>query len=117
MDSKTMVYLARLIVLGMAVQLAVIVFVFYRDYQGRVNLVAAQQRGCERYKQDRKDNADFQIAHAKYITRVTSAQSVKEDVKSAAREALNTFDRTSSALLRRSKVLCSDVYPKASLIP
>lgn len=109
--------LVRLILIGMAVQLIVIFYVGWESYAGRVNLVKSQRAGCERGKLDRTDNADFQRAHTKYITSVTDAASVKEDVKSAAREAVQTFRRTSEELTQRAHIICADVYPKASLLP
>jgi hypothetical protein len=109
--------LAKLIIIGMCVQLLVIGYVFYQSYQGRVDVVNSQRAGCERGKLDRTDNADFQRAHAEYIRKVVLAASVKQDVKDAAYTALDTFSRTSASLTKRAKINCEDVYPKVSLIP
>lgn len=117
MSAKTAHNLGILIVIGMIVQLAVIGYVFYASYQGRVNTVTAQRAGCARAKLDRTDNADFQTAQKVYIIKVTDANSVKEDVKRAAREAIKTFNRTSARLTKRSKLVCARAFPKASLFP
>lgn len=109
--------MAKLIVIGMLVQLLVIGYVFYQGFTGRQDIVHSQRLGCKRGKLDRQDNADFQNAHAVYITRVTDARSVQQDVKDAANEALMTFERTSASLTRRAKIDCAKVYPKARFIP
>lgn len=117
MPRETGRQLAMLITIGMAVQLLVIGYVFYNSYAGRVNVVTSQRRGCERGKQDRKDNADFQRAQSKYIRKVVLAQSVQEDVKDAAREARKTFTRTSKSLTKRSRINCEKAFPKAGFFP
>ncbi len=109
--------LALLVVLGMVIQLFVIAYVFYSGYEGRKTLITSQRAGCERGKLDRIDNAAFQRAHKKYIDKVVLAQSVKEDVKKAAREAVRTYNRTAEALTKRSQINCEAAFPKASLIP
>jgi hypothetical protein len=109
--------LAQLVVICLLLQLVVIGYVFYSSYQGRVDVVNAQQRGCARNKLDRSDNAAFQQAQATYITKVTAAKSVHEDVKRAAREAVVTFNRTSAGLTKRAGIDCLKAFPKASLFP
>lgn len=101
----------------MLIEIAVISYVFYQSYAGRETVVQASRLGCERNKLDRKDNADFQRAQALYILRVTSAASVKEDVKRAARTALKTFNRTSKSLEHRARIDCKKAFPKAGLLP
>lgn len=117
MTDKTAHKLGILIVIGMLVQLAVIGYVFYSGYQRRVDTVKFQRLACERGKLDRKDNADFQVAHTVYITTVTGAKSVKEDVKRAARTAVVTFNRTSQSLAKRSTIDCTKVFPDATVFP
>lgn len=109
--------MAKLILIGMVVQLLVISYVFYNTYDGRVNTVKAQRRGCERSKKDRLANADFQQAHRRYIDKVVLAKSVEEDVKRAARAAVKTYNRTSAELSERALINCSTAFPKARLIP
>lgn len=117
MTNKTGRSLAKLILIGMAVQLMVIGYVFYQSYQGRADVVSNQRAGCERGKLDREDNAEFQVAQKDYILKVTSAVSVKEDVKAAARQAAKTFEKTSARLTRRAMIDCTTAYPKASFLP
>jgi len=116
-SDRTAHNLARLIIIGMLVQLLVIGYVFYSSYQGRVATVKAQRAGCERSKKDRLANADFQQAHRRYIDKVVLAKSVEEDVKKAAREAVKTYNRTSAELTGRSLINCAEAFPKARLIP
>lgn len=116
-DMRPDILIVKVLLIAMLVQLAVISYVFITGYQGRLDTVRAQRAGCERSKLDRKDNADFQVAHRIYIHRVTDADSVKEDVKSAARAAVKTFDRTSASLAERAQIDCSKAFPKASIFP
>lgn len=109
--------LVKLCLVMMIFQLCIIAYVFYTEYSGRVAIVKAQRISCERGKQDRKDNSDFQNAHKKYIDKVVLAQSVKEDVKRAAREAEETYNRTSVSLTERSRINCNKATPSAKLIP
>ena len=117
MTKQTGLNLALLVVLCLVIQLFVIGYSAYTGYEGRKALVTSQRAGCERGKLDRIDNAAFQRAHKKYIDRVVLAQSVKEDVKDAAREAVKTYNRTAASLTKRSQINCASAFPKASLIP
>jgi hypothetical protein len=109
--------LALLILIGMLAQLLVIGYVFYSAYERRVEMTGKSRVACERNKLDRADNADFQRAHTKYITSVTGAASVQEDVKRAARKAVVTFRRTSNSLTSRSKIDCKTAFPDPTLFP
>lgn len=117
MTHETGANVVKLVIIGLSIQLLVILFVLYSSYEGRVRLVESQQRGCERGKLDRADNAAFQRAHTIYITKVTGAKSVKQDVKDAAEIAVITFRRTSANLAARSKIDCETAFPKASFLP
>jgi hypothetical protein len=83
----------------------------------RVDMTANTRAGCERNKLDRSDVAAFQRAQTTYITSVTGAASVHEDVKRAARKAILTFDRTSKGLTARSKIDCKKAFPDPTLFP
>jgi ribosomal protein S20 len=85
--------------------------------KGHDDTAKNSQAGCERTKQDRKDNADFQTAQKTYINKVVLAQSVKADVKAAAKEAIKTFDRTSANLTKRSMIDCHAAFPKGGILP
>lgn len=104
-------WLVYLVLIGMFVQLSVVVYVGVRDHQARAELINSQRRGCERGKLDRQDNADFQMAQSTYIRKVVLAKSVEEDVKTAAREARETFKRTSTSLSKRAQIDCKKVFP------
>lgn len=117
MSPETGARVVKLVIGCLIVQLLLLGYVFYQSYEGRVDLVGAQRAACERGKLDRTDNADFQRAHTTYIIHVTDAQSVEEDVKKAARQAVKTFKRTSEDLSKRAKIHCAEVFPKASIAP
>lgn len=116
-NASTNYKLGKLIILGMIVQLLVIGYVFASQYEGRVTTYHNLLAGCERSKKDRVANADFQNAHRKYIERVVLAQSVKEDVKRAARDALATYQVTADALLERSTIDCRKAFAKPGIFP
>lgn len=99
------------LLIGFLVQLGLLGYVYSTSQDGKQNLVNSQRAGCERGKKDRIANAAFQRAHATYIKTVTSAESVKEDVKAAARKALKTFKRTSAELTERAKIDCKEAFP------
>jgi len=109
--------IVKLLIGGMICMLLVVGYVFIQGYQGRQTLVESQRSGCERGKLDRIDNAAFQKAHKTYIDKVVLAQSVKEDVKQAAREAVETYNKTAASLASRSKINCHKAFPEARLIP
>jgi hypothetical protein len=109
--------LARLIILGMFIQLLVIGYVFLQAYDQRVILVDSQRQSCEQEKLDRKDNADFQTAQTDYIAVLSNTTSVGKDVKVAAKRANETYKRTSTSLTDRTKIDCTEAFPDASLLP
>lgn len=74
----------------------------YVGYSNREDARTSQVAGCERGKLDRADNADFQQAYVRYNLAVTSAASVKQDVKIAARLLRKTVQRTSASLASRT---------------
>lgn len=111
------VKIIKLLIVGMCCFILLTLYVAYTNYEGRKTLVTSQRAGCERGKLDRIDNAAFQRAHKVYIDKVVLAQSVKEDVKEAAREAVVTYNRTAESLSQRAKINCQEAFPKASLLP
>ncbi len=68
-------------------------------------------RACENSRQDRIDNAAGWTKHRWYIEKVTGAASVREDIKSAAREAIGTYDRISKHLTERAEIDCGGLLP------
>lgn len=97
--------LARLLVIGMLINLGVIGYVFYSSYQGRVNVVKAQRAGCERSKLDRAANASG-WRHAQ------SARNASGDF-----EVAKFYGRIADGLEQRSRVACDEVFPRATLFP
>lgn len=100
-----------LLLIMIFVQFGVLYWVYQENENSRTNLIDSQRRGCERSKMDRSDNAKFQRAHTRYINKVTGAQSVKEDVKKAARQARSVFLSTSQKLTLRSRIDCKEAFP------
>ena len=97
--------MAVLIVIGMLVQLAVIVYVFNAGYEGRKDLVKSQRAGCERGKLDRSANAaGWRIAEG--------ARQASGDYVVAAE-----YNIIAIGLEDRSKIKCKEAYPKASFFP
>lgn len=96
---------------------ALLAFYGWTDYQNRRDSANASRAACERGKLDRADNAAGWTAHRRYIQKVTGAASVKEDVKTAAREASTTYARISVSLSERARVDCVQAFPRASLLP
>lgn len=97
--------LAQLILIGMAVQLAVIFYVFISTYQGRKDLVDSQRAGCGRGLLDRTANAQgWRIAEG--------ARLAEGDIGVAAK-----YNTIASGLEDRSHINCEDAYPKVSIFP
>lgn len=109
--------LTKLVIAIMVTNLFLMGYVFLSSYEGRKTTVKTQRAGCERSKKDRADNAEFQSAHKLYIDKVVLAKSVEEDVKAAARTAVETYKRTAADLTIRSQINCAEAFPKARLIP
>lgn len=97
--------LAKLVFIGMIVQLFVIGYVFYSGYERRVDTVTAQRGGCERAKLDRAANA--------------SGWRIAEDARRAAGqiEVADKYGALASDLEARSQVDCSVAFPDATLFP
>ncbi len=105
MSNKNAYSLAKLILIGMAVQLLVIGYVFYQSYKGREDVVLSARAGCERGKLDRADNAaGWRIAQARALSQNQPGFAAK-------------YDRISTNLEARSRINCTDKFPKAGLLP
>lgn len=115
--NETLTKLIKLLLIVMGMQLFIVGYTFYTGYQGRKTTVRNQRAGCERGKLDRADNAAFQRAHKLYIDKVVLAKSVEEDVKAAARTAVETYNKTAASLTLRSQINCAKAFPKARIIP
>jgi hypothetical protein len=102
--------IAVFLVIGVLVQLGMLFYIHEEFRSGRQDLVNSQRDGCERNKHDSFDNAAFQRAHSHYIQKVTSAKSVEEDVKNAAREARRVFVSTARRLSIRAQINCKEAF-------
>ena len=95
--------LGVLVILSMIVQLSVIIYAFYSNYQGRQDQVVNSRTGCERNKLDRKANAKaWRIAEA--------ARRNSGDISVADQYAV-----IASGLEERGQVDCTAAFPNASL--
>jgi hypothetical protein len=92
-------------------------YAVWLSYDGRNDSAQAERRGCERDRIDRRANADSWTAHLTYLRNVTAAASVKQDVKRAARDAIEVYERTAMDLQKVASISCDDQYPGASLVP
>jgi hypothetical protein len=97
--------LAKMVMIGMLVQLLVIGYVFYTDYVGRDVALTAARQGCERDKLDRNgEAAGWRIAE-------------KARLKDKEPKIAEQYDELADGLEARGKINCDKLYPKASLIP
>lgn len=98
-------------------QVMIVIFVVSQSHSDSKALVHSLRDTCKRENLDRQDNAAFQRAHTTYITKVTKADSVKEDVKRAARTARKVFDKSASDLEERARINCDKSIKDASWLP
>lgn len=97
--------LAKIVVIGLFVNLGVIGYVFGSNYAARKNTVAGQRVGCERNKLDRKANATgWRIAQ--------EARKKSGDISIAIK-----YGNLARDLERRARLDCNKTYPKARLFP
>lgn len=102
---NTVIGLAKLILIGMCVQLLVILYVFYQSYEGRVDVVTTQRAGCERAKLDRNANArGWRIAQRRAASQGQP-------------QFADLYAELATDLEVRGRIHCSDVFPKASFLP
>lgn len=109
--------LRRLLIALCLIAVGLLTFYAWSSYEGRKAIVKSARAACEAEKLDRIDNAAGWTAHSLYITNVTSAASVKEDVKAAARQANMTYREVSESLTMRARIQCEREVPSASLVP
>lgn len=64
MAQRTIVGMAKLIVLGMAVQLLVIIYVFYQSYQGRVDVIKHERAVCAKLIEGAEPPVDLKCNEA-----------------------------------------------------
>lgn len=122
--------IAKLLLIGFAVQLGIIGYVLYQSYVGREDLVKAEQAGCNRSKLDREANAlGWRTAETARLHSVAREMHISFDQARmliklrplpydpsdlvTARE----YDRIAAGQEARSRIACSKAFPKASLLP
>lgn len=113
-DLKDQIHnLAKMVLIGMCVQLLVIAYVFYTDYHGRVGQVASAREGCERDKLDRQASV---ILNSNILN--AFEQTDKRVPPSAPRlVALNNIGATTAGLRERGRIDCHARYPDARILP
>lgn len=120
--------LGTLIIIGMLVQLAVIMYVFYSNYQGRQDLVKTQRAGCERGKKDRVANSiGWRAAErAREATAAKTLHISTGQVTIILRQepkpneipdlrAARKYDRIASGLEERARIQCEKQFPDAEV--
>lgn len=123
-QTRNILLLGRLIVIGMIVQLMVIGYIFYANYEGRVDLVQAQRRGCRRGKLDRIANADGWRAaeNARVSTAAKTLHLFPDEVMVIVRrkprrgeipdiKAARRFNRIADGLEKRAHIDCRKQFP------
>ena len=110
--------LGVLIVLGMIIQLIVIGYVVYSQYEGRKDSVTNLRAGCERGKKDRRDNARIARADADNWHQAALVRRKDGDIDVATVYEGNSLRQLLSAesLTERSKINCAQAFPKASVL-
>lgn len=64
MTRRTIVGMAKLIVIGMAVQLLVIVYVFYQSYKGRADVIQHERAVCAKLVEGAEPPVDLKCEEA-----------------------------------------------------
>ena len=83
--------IVKLLITGMISFLFLVSYVFFQSYQGRFDLVDSQRAACEAAKKDRMKTSNGWQAQGDY--------------------------KLAAYFERRSHVNCSEVFPKAGLLP
>ena len=122
--------LTRLVLVCFLVMMAVLLYVLWQSYEGRVDLVTYSRAECERGKNDRDANArgwrTAQAARTAYVARalrvtiITAETMIWQEPKpddNADLIAARNYNEIASGLEERSKIDCTKVFPKASLVP
>lgn len=118
-ESKNLIFkLGLLILLGMVIQLGVIAYVIWAQYDGRKNSVENLRAGCRRGKMDRADNAQIASAAANNWREAAAIRRKDGDITVAIKYTANAKrqEASSRSLAKRSRINCADAYPKASLL-
>lgn len=118
-EARSLVYkLGVLILIGMLVQLSVIIYVYWSQYEGRKEIVTNLRAGCERGKLDRADNARIALANATNWHKAAEIRQASGDISIAVTYALNAQkqESVSLSLQKRAHIECAKAYPKASLL-
>lgn len=104
-SASTAAKLTKLIIAVFVVMLMLVFYVFWQSYQGRVDLVESQRKGCERGKKDRLANADgWRIAQAARLADGQVAVAAK-------------YEKIAKGLEKRGRINCENAFPKAGFFP
>lgn len=120
----------QMLLIGFAVQLGILGYVFYQSYVGREDVVKSQRKGCERGKLDREANAEGWRAaeRVRLATFANQEHLVVEEAQVWLDEpsrpddppdliAARRYNRIATGLEVRSKIDCAKAYPKAGIFP
>lgn len=95
----------KLLILGMLCFLALLGYVLWQSYEGRVDLVNASRAACERGKLDRMANASG--------WRIAQQRALSQGQPWFARQ----YNQIANGLEVRGRISCSVVFPDASFLP
>jgi len=97
--------LTRMVLVCFGVMIVLWGYVLWQSYEGRVDLVNNSRSACERGKKDRNANAEgWRIAEG---ARRAEGQT----------DVADKYAEIATGLEERGAINCSEVFPKASLLP
>lgn len=109
----------RYLKLVTAIVFVMLAFILWQSYQGRVDLVSSQRRGCERGKIDRTQNAKGWRAAMNARTATAQDRHATPSERVSALHAAQTYQQIVQSLESRTgdRLDCHSAFPNASLLP
>lgn len=107
----------QLWVIGWVLLLLLVAYVFGQSYAGRTQLANDQREACRVTSFSRIDVGKALRAQSDYLNLVLEAESVKDDVKRAARRNQAVQDRVATRLERIARVPCEEQFRSPSVLP
>lgn len=106
---------ARLVIIGMLVQLGVIVYVFATEHNGRQDAVNAAREGCKRDVLDRQASVTL---NENILKAFREGQKQAPQVLTPTRKkAVEEIESTTAGLDERAHINCLERYPDAGWFP
>lgn len=106
---------AKLVIIGMVVQLGVIAYVFITEHNGRQDAVFAAREGCKRDVLDRQASVTL---NENILKAFREGQRQAPQVLTPTRKrAVEEIESTTSGLDDRAHINCTERYPDAGWFP